>query len=69
MFLARYGATPSERINYLRLERAKRLLENGHNTMAEIADQIGIAEQKYFSTWFRKHMGISPSKYVNSLRG
>ena len=68
-FLGRYGVTPSDRISYLRLERAKRLLESGDHTMAEIADQIGILEQKYFSTWFRKQMGMSPSKYVNTLRG
>lgn len=69
LFLERFGVTPSERIDYLRLERAKRLLEARDHTMAEIAEHVGIAEPKYFSTWFRKHTGISPRNYVNMLRG
>lgn len=69
LYQDRYKTTPSERISYLRLERAKRLLELGKLTMTEIAEEIGIGEAKYFSTWFRQNTGMSPRNYVKSLRG
>ena len=69
IFLERYKTTPSERISHLRLERAKRLLESGKRTMAEIAEEVGIGDAKYFSTWFRQNAGMSPRDYVKSLRG
>lgn len=69
LFFKRFGVTPSERIDYLRIERAKRLLESREHTMTEIAEHIGIADPKYFSTWFRKHTGISPRDYINRLVG
>lgn len=69
LFLSRFGITPSERINYLRIERAKRMLEAHSHTMSEIAEYIGIEDSKYFSTWFKKHTGFSPRDYLNQLGG
>ena len=43
LFFKRFGATPSARIDYLRIERAKRLLEAGEHNMSEIAEHIGIS--------------------------
>ncbi len=68
-FLAKYGITPSQRIQELRLEKAKRLLEARANTIAEVSELVGISEPKYFSTWFRKQTGMSPRDYVDALRG
>lgn len=69
LFLSRFGYAPCERINYLRLERAKRMLEARTYTMAEIAEYIGIDDPKYFSTWFKKHTSISPRNYISRLGG
>ena len=69
LFFKRFGVTPSSRIDYLRIERAKRLLEAGEHNMSEIAEHIGISDPKYFSTWFKKHTGISPRDYLNHLVG
>lgn len=69
IFSKRFGITPSQRIDNLRLERAKRLLESREHTMAEVADRIGIPDPKYFSTWFKKHMGLSPREYSDRLVG
>ena len=68
-FYGRFGTTPSSRIDHLRIERAKRLLEAKKHTMAEIAERIGVPDPKYFSTWFKKHTGVSPKDYTNSLVG
>lgn len=69
LFLKRFGVTPSARIDYLRIERAKRLLESGNHPMSEIAEHIGISDPKYFSTWFKKHTSVSPKDYINYLVG
>lgn len=69
LFLSRFGTTPSERINYLRIERAKRMLEAHSHTMSEISEYIGIDDPKYFSTWFKKHTGFSPRDYLYQLGG
>lgn len=69
LFLKRFSVTPSERIDYLRIERAKRLLESGEHTMSEIAEYVGIGDPKYFSTGFKKLTKISPRDYINRLGG
>ncbi len=69
LFLSRFGFTPSERINYLRIERAKRMLEARAHTMAEISEYIGIEDAKYFSTWFKKNTGFSPRDYLYQIGG
>lgn len=69
LFLKRFGVTPIERLNYLRIERAKKLLESKTRTMQEIAEDIGILDPKYFSTWFKKHVGFSPREYTTRLGG
>ncbi len=69
LFLTRFGITPSERINYLRIERAKRMLEARSHTMSEIAEYIGIDDAKYFSTWFKKNTGFSPRDYLYQIGG
>lgn len=49
----------------MRLERAAELLRAGV-PVGEVALQTGFANSKYFSTLFKKHFGISPSKYSES---
>lgn len=50
-------------INY-RLRQALQLLEAKGMTMEEIAVKTGFSNSKHFSTCFKNHFGISPSKYV-----
>lgn len=56
------GKGPQEFIRLLRLEKASELLKNGVS-VNEVCDRTGFANSKYFSTVFKKHFGISPSKY------
>ena len=35
----------------------------------EIADLLGISNPFYFSTAFRRYVGVSPSQYRKELRG
>lgn len=55
-------------IDYLtnfRLEKAKKLLQNSSIKATQIANEIGYQNSTYFSTLFKKHVGLSPSEYRN----
>ena len=57
-------------VNYLtniRLEEAVRLLNTTDDKTYVIARKVGYAEANYFSYVFKKHYGISPSKYRKNL--
>ena len=53
----------------LRLEEAKRLIEDTNYKNFEVADAVGYKEPNYFSYVFKKQFGISPSKYRKSIKG
>ena len=57
------GKAPNDFIRIFRLERAAELLSSGELTVTEAADQVGFSDPKYFSSCFRRHFGVSPSKY------
>ena len=47
----------------IRLERARELLEeNSHDSIQEIAAQVGYDDAYHFSKLFKKKYGCSPSK-------
>lgn len=52
----------------LRLEAAKRLIEDTNYKNFQVADAVGYNEPNYFSYVFKKHFGISPSKYRKSIK-
>jgi len=53
----------------LRMEAAKRLIEDTNYKNFEVAESVGYKEPNYFSYVFKKHLGISPSKYRKSIKG
>ena len=57
------GKAPNDFIRIFRLERAAELLSSGGLTVTEAADRVGFSDPKYFSSCFRRHFGVSPSKY------
>lgn len=50
-------------IEEYRLARAKEMLSSSNMNMSEISDALGFSTQRYFSTFFRKKTGISPTQY------
>ena len=56
------GQSPGEFIMIIRMRRAAELLQNGEQVQ-DVAVKVGMADASYFSTVFKKHYGISPSKY------
>ena len=64
LFHAEYNTTPLEYRNQLLLRKACSLLKDKGITITEISDMLGFDSVAYFSRFFKKHQGISPSNYV-----
>lgn len=60
---SRLRITPVKHINFLRLEKAERLLSESNLSISEIAFATGFEDQFYFSRAFKKQYGISPTGY------
>ena len=56
------GQTPQEFIRMIRLDHAEMLLSQGESVI-DVAVKTGFANVKYFSTVFKKHYGVPPSRY------
>lgn len=57
------GYTFLEILNNKRMSRAASYLKKTDKTIGEIAMQIGIPDQRYFSQIFKKYYGYSPRQY------
>jgi len=58
-----YGFTPNEYVMKVRLDQAKILLLNTHQSIASIAEAVGFDNIPYFSNCFIKHVGETPSSF------
>lgn len=59
------GQAPQDFIRLVRLEQAAMYLEQGDSVL-DVSVKAGFVNAKYFSTVFKKHFGVSPSKYNGS---
>jgi len=57
------GLAPYRYVLLRRVERAKDLLENTSQTLAEIALACGFATQQHLTEIFRTHTGLPPGRY------
>jgi AraC-like DNA-binding protein len=69
MFKEFTGYSPLNYLNHLRVEYAKKQLQQYHNvrSIKEIALGSGFADPYYFSRIFKQHAGISPRQYVQGI--
>ena len=63
LFIKQYGASPVKILTNMRIEKAKELLITGKYTITEIAQMCGFENVYYFSSVFKKLVGVSPSKF------
>lgn len=63
LFKAHTGCTVTEYTQRLRIARACELLRDTDMTVAEIAEQTGYSDIKYFNRVFRRHMNMPPAEY------
>ena len=65
-FKAETGMTPSDYISALRIQKARAMLASSTFTVKEIAYACGFENEYYFSNFFKKHTGISPTAFRQS---
>ncbi len=58
------GVTPLKYYNHIRMHKAAELITEQKYSIKEIADMLSFKDQYNFSTAFKKHFDISPSKYL-----
>ncbi len=68
VFRREAGITFMEHVTRLRIRRASELLLQKEFKVYEIAEQIGYANQHYFSSAFKKVLGVSPMEYRRSMK-
>ena len=61
------GMPPHRYIVEHRVEKARRLLEDRRQSIADIATACGFANQSHFTEHFRRVVGVTPAKYRRSL--
>lgn len=66
LFVSRTGFAPIEYFIQLKIQRSCQLLNSRELSIQNVARQIGIEDQFYFSRLFKKVMNISPQVYRNS---
>ncbi|MGM0499108.1 MAG: response regulator transcription factor [Bacillota bacterium] len=67
LFHEETGESFSEYLNMIRLNKAKELLKTTDYKIYEIADQLGFNDAYYFSSWFKKKVGASPTTYRDNI--
>jgi AraC family cel operon transcriptional repressor len=58
-----YGATASEVVNGLRLDRAEDLLRETDASVSWVAEESGFSNQSYFFRRFRERTGMTPIRF------
>lgn len=62
------GVSAGKVISTLRAELAAEMLRNPDLSIQQIAHELSFSDQSSFGKFFRKHIGLSPLKYRQSLR-
>ncbi len=62
-FSQEVGVSPSRYLAELRLQQAKRLLQEKGKSIALIAATVGLSSGQNFATFFRKYTGFTPAQY------
>ena len=65
LFKEKMGISYSEYLRTLRIKYAVTLLEHGIDSVKNIAFLSGFTDPMYFSTVFKKTIGVSPKDYMN----
>ena len=61
------GDSPTRVIQRFLIDRAKSLMIGGMS-VSQVADELGFEYPQHFTRYFKKHEGLTPSKYVAAKR-
>ncbi|CAG7634113.1 helix-turn-helix domain-containing protein [Paenibacillus allorhizosphaerae] len=62
-----YGVSPKHYLTKVRIEKAKKLLQETTLSIEEIAGELTFSSAAYFCKFFRTHVGITPSQYRSGI--
>jgi two-component system response regulator YesN len=65
LFKEESGEFFSDYLNKIRIDKAKELLLNTHQSIREVSLQTGYTDPNYFYTLFKKYTGVSPAEFRN----
>lgn len=68
VFLKETGLTPAKFIERVRIETARKYLEDSNLSLEQIAEKCGLGGAVSMRRTFMRHMMISPSDYRNAFR-
>ena len=68
LFKSTTGSAPYQYLKRLRLDRARVLLVEEHQTVSEACHTVGYASVSHFITEFKRTYGDTPRSYANRLR-
>lgn len=68
-FRAMYRVGPLGYLNRLKLSEAQKLLSDPGLSVSEIASRCGYADADYFSRFFKKRTGMTPTEYRKKFGG
>ena len=63
IFRTAYNMSPNQYLIFLRVNRAKELLETGNQSIEEISEKVGFSSASYFSRIFKDRTGFSPYEF------
>ena len=66
LFTEIMGVSPISYVHRLRIAKAKEMLKSDYGTLGDVAVALGYANLYDFSRDFKKHTGLSPSRYAKS---
>ena len=55
-------------VSRIRMKDAKHLLQNKSLKISDITKRLGFASEQYFSIWFKKEMGMTPSDFRKYIK-
>ena len=67
-FKGALGISPLNFLQEIRINIAKDLLKTSNLSIAEIVDKVGYQDAGFFTSLFKKHMGITPNAYRETVR-
>lgn len=66
LFKRCFNKTFKDYLNIYRIQKAKELIDSGEfSTIARLSATCGFNNQNHFGNMFKKHVGVSPSDYIN----
>ena len=63
VFRSEVGMSPIQYLRFLRMERAKDLLESSFLSIKEIGHRVGLNDESHFVRDFKKAYGVPPTRY------